>query len=448
MTQERAAAPAPASGRPADGGTPTSEPELGVAPYVHVVAVSIVGAVSVLAWLAVFVLGSKLLWENEFVKANPWMFPVICLPFSLVVGLLVKYRDAPTTLNESLLTSLSGDVAQIKPRTLPINVLMAWASLFSGAVLGPEGGIGGIASKVAVLYADVFRIPAALRQRLVFSTIGAAYNGLIASPLFTGVLATEVMPNPAARAATLPANLIGGAIGFMVFAAAGLSGLQDYLHLSPAQPFGPADVVAVIACAIIGLVLAFATGALFGASAKLFGRLEGREVERALLAGVIFSIAGMVAPILLFSGEHEVGSVVSGAAGYGVAILLLMAVGKLCLLAVAFKSGFLGGPVFPSIFASVCVAEALGLLFPGLRIDVLIGGVMAGFLVSLFRAPFMVILLTGVMLGATPELSALIVLAVATVLIIAPVLQAARARRAAASAAPRSAAGATGPGVA
>ena len=51
-----------------------------------------------------------------------------------------------------------------------------------------------------------------------------------------------------------------------------------------------------------------------------------------------------------------------------------MALVKLALLAVAFKSGFLGGPTFPAIFASVCVALAISLLFPGLPLDVVIGG--------------------------------------------------------------------------
>ncbi len=41
-----------------------------------------------------------------------------------------------------------------------------------------------------------------------------------------------------------------------------------------------------------------------------------------------------------------------------------MAMGKLALLAVAFKSGFLGGPTFPAIFASVCVALAVSLALP------------------------------------------------------------------------------------
>src|SRR5262245_38912850 len=71
-----------------------------VHPYLHVIAVAVIGAVGVLAWLVVFEAVNKLLWENEFVTANRWMFPVICLPFALLVGLLVKYRHAPTNLNE------------------------------------------------------------------------------------------------------------------------------------------------------------------------------------------------------------------------------------------------------------------------------------------------------------------------------------------------------------
>ena len=88
-----------------------------VHPYVHVVVVAVIGAVAVLAWLTVFETLNKPLWENDFVVANPWMFPVICLPFSLVVGLLVKYRNAPTNLDESMLDSLSGDVSKIDWRS-------------------------------------------------------------------------------------------------------------------------------------------------------------------------------------------------------------------------------------------------------------------------------------------------------------------------------------------
>ena len=139
----------------------------------------------------------------------------------------------------------------------------------------------------------------------------------------------------------------------------------------------------------------------------------------------------------MFSGETQIQTVVADPRSYGPGLLVVMALVKLALLAVAFKSGFLGGPTFPAIFASVCVALAISLLLPGIRIDVLIGGVMAGFLMVLFKAPFMVILLTVVMLQAGAELTALIVLAVAAVIIVQPYILAAIAARQAARAARR-----------
>ena len=395
-------------------------PSQPVHPYLHVIAVAIIGAVAVLAWLVIFEDVNKLLWENDFVTANRWMFPVICLPFSLLVGLLVKYRHAPTTLDESLLDSLSGDVTKIDWRTLPLNVVMAWVSLFSGAVLGPEGGIGGIASKIAAFYGERVAIPVEHRSQLVFSTLASAYNGLVANPLFTGVLGTELVKDPEAKARNLPANLIGGSIGFLIFFAAGSTGLQNYLHLAPSQPYKPEDVILVVLFGLLGLAMALIAGVFFRMAGAVFGRFEGREVERALVAGVIFSAVGIFAPILLFSGETQVQTVVADPASYGAGGLILMAIVKLALLAVAFKSGFLGGPTFPAIFASVCVALAISLVFPALPVSVVIGGVMAGFLLVLFKAPFMVILLTAVMLQASVELTALIVLAVAAAMIALP----------------------------
>jgi H+/Cl- antiporter ClcA len=422
MTEGKPAAAAGASE------APVATPSL-IHPYIHVIAVAFIGAASVLSWLLVFELGNRLLWENELITENPWLFPAICLPFSLIVGLLVKYRHAPTNLDESLMDSLAGDVTRVDWRALPVNILMAWASLFSGAVLGPEGGIGGIGSKIAILYAERVGIPVQERSRLVFSTLASAYNGLIANPLFTGVLGTELIDDPEARKKNLPANLIGGTIGFIVFYMAGNTGLYDYLNLSATGEIGPTELLVVVPLALVGLALALVLGGLFRITAAALGRLNGHEVERALVGGLIFSAVGIVAPILLFSGETQIQEVVADPASYGPWLLVAMALVKLALLAVAFKAGFLGGPTFPAIFASTCVALAIGLLFPGLRIDVLIGAVMAGFLMVVFRAPLMVILLTTVMLQAGPELIALIVMAVATVMVVLPAVQAVVARR-------------------
>lgn len=390
--------------------------------YLHVVAVAIVGALAVLVWLTIYNVGNELLWKNGAMTANPWLFPAICLPFSLAVGLLNRYLQAPNNVHGSAMDSLFADPAGIDWRRLPVTIIAPLASLFSGAVVGPEGGIGGIAAQVGAAYSAGVRVPPARRPRIIFSAVASAYNGLIANPLFTGVLGTELIKDKTAAAATLPANLIGGAIGFLIFTGVGYPGLGNYLDLPQTPGVTFVDVIMAIALALVGLVLAIVAGALFRVSSAVFGRFDDRVVLRALIGGVIFSVVGVLAPIVMFSGETQVQALVADPSAYGVGGLIGLALLKIALLAVAFKSGFFGGPTFPGIFASVSVALALSLLFPDARVDVLIGAIMAGFLTVLFKAPFMVILLTAFMLQADVDVIALIVLSVATVLIVQPIL--------------------------
>jgi H+/Cl- antiporter ClcA len=388
--------------------------------YLHVIVVAVLGGFALLGWFALYEWVNKKLWDNSFVSAHHWMFPVICLPLSLVVGLLVKYFAAPSNLDGSILESLTGDASHLQWRNLPVTVVQSLVSLFSGAVLGPEGAIGQISSKLAAFYCDVFGIPTGDRPKLVFTGVSSAYNGLLESPVFTAVLGTEVSPDKTAWLATLPATLIGGAIGYGIFLLVGNSGFANFLHLPPAQHYEALDMLYVVLLAFVGIALAVMTGAFMQAAVRLFARFQQRVVTRALLAGVIFSVVGYFAPVVMFSGESQSKTLIANAATYGVALLLLIAVAKLALLSVGFKSGFLGGPTFPLIFASTAVALALNQVFTGIPITILVAGIMASAVYVLFRTPLMVVLLTAFMLDATPDLTALIILSVATAMIVTP----------------------------
>jgi len=218
-------------------------------------------------------------------------------------------------------------------------------------------------------------------------------------------------------------------VGYGVFLLLHETGFANFLHLPQVQSFRLLDAVLMVPLALLGLVLAVLTALFMKVSAAFFGRFKDRVVTRALIAGAIFSAVGLFAPVVMFSGETQVQTVIKGAAGYGVALLLVMAVAKLALLSVGFKSGFLGGPTFPLVFASVSVALALNLVFTSMPIAILVAGIMSGAVYALFRTPLMVVLLTAFMLDASPDLIALIVLAVATVMIAAPPLQRLMAER-------------------
>ncbi len=391
--------------------------------YLHVIVVSFIGGLLVLGWFVLYQALNKLIWENGFVTDNAWVFPVICLPFSLLVGLLVKYAKAPSNLDGSLLDSLTGDVMALKWKDLPQTVATSLASLFSGAVLGPEGAIGNIAGKIAALYCDLLHIPADRRPKLVFASVSSGYNGLLENPIFAAVLGTEVAETRRQGLSTLPASLIGGAVGYGIFLVLGETGFLGFLQLPPVGDYVWWYALLMVPLALVGLILALFTAAFMRAMTAFFGRFKERVVLRALVAGVIFSVVGVFAPVMMFAGETQVQTVVKDAAGYGVALLLVMAVAKLALLSVGFRSGFLGGPTFPLIFASTCVALAINLAFPGVPVAIFVAGIMAGAVYVLFRTPLMVVLLTGFMLDEGATMMALIVIAIATVMIVTPPLQ-------------------------
>ena len=236
MNAAAAGAPPPTPPRPhrrgAGSGAATATYPWGL--YLHVIVVSVIGGFGVLLWFVLYEWLNKLIWDASFVTDNAWMFPVICLPFSLLVGLLVKYAKAPSNLDGSILDSLTGDVSHLKWKDLPATVATSLASLFSGAVLGPEGAIGNIASKIAALYCDLFRIPADRRPKLVFASVASGYNGLLENPVFAAVLGTEVAETKKQGLSTLPASLIGGGVGYADLPAAA----RDRLRELPAPAAG------------------------------------------------------------------------------------------------------------------------------------------------------------------------------------------------------------------
>ena len=162
------------------------------------------------------------------------------------MGLLVKYAKAPSNLDGSILDSLTGDVSHLQWKNLPVTVAQSLASLFSGAVLGPEGAIGNIASKIAAMYCDAFEFPAEQRSKLVFASVASGYNGLLENPVFAAVLGTEVAETRQKGLSTLPAALIGGGVGYGVFLLLHETGFVNFLHLPPVQSFRLLDAFLMI----------------------------------------------------------------------------------------------------------------------------------------------------------------------------------------------------------
>ena len=132
----------------------------------------------------------RLIWKNNFVAANRWMIPVIVVFFSLLVGLAQKYLHAPNVIREGALEALAaGDYYGY--RTFWGALCSSFVSLFSGASIGPEGPLGVLAIDVSEWLAIRLRLARDDMLPAGLAGVSAAYNGIVGSPIFSAVYASE-----------------------------------------------------------------------------------------------------------------------------------------------------------------------------------------------------------------------------------------------------------------
>ena len=86
-------------------------------------------------------------------------------------------------------------------------------------------------------------------------------------------------------------------------------------------------------------------------------------VLKETLCGLIIGLVGLVCPMVLFSGEEQMGQLIVNSGGYGVLFLAGICLLKLAMTSFCLKFGMKGGHFFPLIFACTCMGYALGGLF-------------------------------------------------------------------------------------
>ncbi len=430
---ERAAANGPGAGSAAAAATgPAGDAErVIIRPnIVHVLLVALAVGVFAVVWLGVYSRGDDLIWNNPFVTANRWVIPLGVVFFSLLVGLAQKFLHAPNVVNGGIDEALKAeDVATYKTfwGTLASSLLSLW----SGASVGPEGPLGFLAVQISQWIAA--RMKFSKQGALLASIVGmsSAYNGIVGNPIFATLLATEASGAKNGMLLVAP-SLVGGTVGFLLFALLGVPPFANFLNVGTVTELSLGLVAWALLLGLVGALMAIYTGLAFRTLGRVMAVFKDRVIERALVAGLIIGAVCYFIPNLMFSGETEIHAIIADPATVGLPMLLLLALVKPLLLALSLKSGYLGGPIFPALFAAIMAGLAISLLVPGLPLAVLVMCPAVGVITLLLRAPLTAILLVSVMVGAgaTPPMLGLISVAAATSLGVGMVLQRAQARRA------------------
>jgi H+/Cl- antiporter ClcA len=336
-----------------------------------------------------------------------WPLPPLLIA-GLIVGLTIRYL--PGRGGHSPADGFhTGDPPE--PITLPGIALAALATLAGGAVLGPEAPLIALGGGLAICAVRLIKSDAPQAAQAVVAAAGsfAAISTLLGSPLLGAFLLMEAAGlSGAMLGVVLLPGLLAAGVGSLIFI--GLdswTGLGTFSLTIPSLPHVGQPTGAEFGWALaIGLA-----AALLGAGIRWLGLFLRPHVERRLV--LLTPVAGLVVGGLailfaqstdhgtsdvLFSGQNQIGPLVTGAAGYSVGALLLLLACKGLAYGVSLSS-FRGGPVFPSMFLGAAGGIAFSHL-PGLVMVAAVAMGIGAMCTAMLKLPLTSVLLATLLLGA------------------------------------------------
>ena len=212
---------------------------------------------------------------------------------------------------------------------------------------------------------------------------------------------------------SLAADITAGSVSFGIyFAIAGAVFLGAYPV--PRYTFEDWQLLAGIPLGLFAaLVTTLTTGSVTLAS-RLFTWLTIPATAKSALGGMMFGIVGVALPLTMFSGGDQLTAVLKGAGTLGLGLCIAILIAKMLTCAVCQGSGFVGGPLFPSLFiggtAGVIVHEAIPDVPLGLAFSCLLTAVLG----SLAAAPFAMVLMAAILTRGGALQTAPILIAVVT----------------------------------
>jgi H+/Cl- antiporter ClcA len=396
----------------------------------QIIFIAIIAIVFTSVWLETYIYLNAVIWMNDYVQANPWTIIVGVLVFSLLVGLCGKYLQAPNVIHGKFTDSMKGEGQEGNYKTFPGTLLSSFFSLFSGASVGPEGPLAFLIMEISAWIREKLSISKDTALGFDVAALSSAYNGIIGSPLFAAVFATEMNIGKKDSLTFLAWNLIAGVIGFFIFSLLGLHSFAGFLIFPPIIEITLPYVIYAVALGILGALVAIFMGIVMnGMGIAMERAFKDKIITRILFAGAVIAGVCYFIPELMFSGETTIHAIVENPAEFGILMLLLMAVLKIILLALSFKSGFLGGPIFPTLFACTMIGLALSLIFPTVPVGIFVLCTMAAVVTLALGAPLTAILLVIVIASANPNMSALLVLSSVVALILGITVRQMREKR-------------------
>ena len=385
--------------------------------YLQLLAISALLGIPISALAYFFLKATNVLQEWAYVKAPdalgyssmPDWWPIIPLTMAgLAVGLVVT--RLPGQGGEVPILGFSSG-GETKSASIPGIALAALASIGLGAVIGPEGPLIALGGGVALWMARTAKHDLSGRSGKMISASGsfAAISTLLGSPLSGAFLMMEAagLGGSAMQLVLIPGLLASG-VGYLVFL--GLDNITGFGTFSLAVPSMPAfsgiTAANLVLAAVMGIVAPFVAFAIQKLGWSILPLVERRVLLATTFAGLIVGllaasyavVTGESASFVLFSGQNQMGSLISNEASLTTGALLLMVLAKSVAYGVSLAS-FRGGMTFPALFIGTAIGVQIA-HWTGTPFVATVAIGMAAMTVAMLKMPFTSVLIATLLMGA------------------------------------------------
>lgn len=339
-----------------------------------IVFIAIIGAVAGLVfWMFLWLINilTELIWQKipDAAGNTPYYALIVCTVGGLIIGVLRKLLgDYPQGMTEVIgIVKKTGTYPYKKILSI---IVLAILPLVIGSSVGPEAGMIGIIVALCCWAGD--NIKFAKKSTINYSKVGAAVtlSVLFHSPLF-GIFhaeENEEEDNDTSLSKTSK---------YVIYAIATASGIGVYSLLcnlicrvsegfpafETALPEGY-DYLAMILYIACGIALGF----FFIKSDYAFEKISEKlpPIIGEVIAGIVLGAIACFLPVVQFSGETQMGTLISDYAKYAPIAMIGIAFLKILITNMCIHLGLKGGHIFPLMFSAVCLGYGISLMiFPG-----------------------------------------------------------------------------------
>jgi len=378
----------------------------------YAVVLGVFGAFAGLIFVGAITFGGK--WYSD---SHPgwfgghWWWVAVAAAAGVAVGLVRRLTRLPWK-TPGLFEDL--ETEHVDPGLVPGIAAVSLVSLIGGASLGPEKALGSMGGGAGSWIAQRRGLETDDAQVNTLAGFAGAYGGLFSSTVIVVMLILEVArPGGQRLVKALAAQIVSSSVSFGIyFAIAGAVFLDDYKV--PQYKFEDWQLLAGIPLGLFAAVVVMLLAGFMLGAARLFGRLKVPGIAKSVLGGVIFGVVGVALPLTMFSGGDQLKTVVSGAGTLGLGLLAATLIAKMLTFAVSEGSGFVGGPIFPSLFIGGTAGVIVHQVIPGVPLGLAFTCLLAAIPGAVVAAPFSMVLMAAFLTQVGALQTAPILIAVVT----------------------------------